>query len=133
MTRPQSQEDMALSQPVAKVLWTPQRPEETEMYKFKTLVCERHGLDLPGYHELWAWSVSKPEPFWKEVFEYTGVRVHRSYDKVLERTTPLYPKPTFFTNSTLNFAENLLYPASSPAPDSVAILAATESGRQTLT
>lgn len=39
----------------------------------------------------------------------------------------MYPRPDFFPTSTLNFAENLLYPTSNPEPSSPAILEANES------
>lgn len=42
----------------------------------------------------------------------------------------LFPKPSFFNGSRLNFAENLLYPASSPGEDETAIIAATEADRE---
>ena len=45
----------------------------------------------------------------------------------------MFPKPAFFAGCTLNFAENLLFPASNPAPDSPAILAATEKTREHVT
>lgn len=45
----------------------------------------------------------------------------------------MFPRPNFFQGSTLNFAYNLLYPASSPDPSSVAIVSLTESSSQEIT
>ena len=45
----------------------------------------------------------------------------------------MFPKPAFFPGSTLNFAENLLYPACDPKPDSLAIIEATETTRGEIT
>lgn len=45
----------------------------------------------------------------------------------------MFPKPPFFSGCELNFAENLLLPASNPAPDSLAIIGATEQTRDQLT
>lgn len=45
----------------------------------------------------------------------------------------MFPKPTFFPGSELNFAENLLFPASNPDPSSIAILEATEATRDKVT
>ena len=42
----------------------------------------------------------------------------------------LFPRPPFFRGCKLNFAENLLYPASSPKEDSVAVISATEQDRE---
>ena len=45
----------------------------------------------------------------------------------------MFPKPSFFSGCTLNFAENLLFPASNPSPESIAIREATESIRSDVT
>lgn len=42
----------------------------------------------------------------------------------------MFPRPTFFQGSTLNFAENLLYPANAPDENAIAIIAATEADRE---
>lgn len=45
----------------------------------------------------------------------------------------MFPKPTFFPGCTLNFAENLLFPAANPDEASLAIREATETTRQDVT
>jgi acetoacetyl-CoA synthetase len=45
----------------------------------------------------------------------------------------MFPRPTFFKNARLNFAENLLFPTQSVDPRSPAIIAVTEITRETLT
>lgn len=45
----------------------------------------------------------------------------------------MFPRPPFFRGAQLNFAENLLFPPQSPDPDSPAVIAATETGRETVT
>lgn len=45
-------------------------------------------------------------------------------------TKCLFPRPHFFEGSKLNFAENLLYPASDPDENAVAVIAATEADRE---
>jgi acetoacetyl-CoA synthetase len=49
---------------------------------------------------------------------------------VLESNDVLFPRPSFFEGSTLNFAENLLYPATAPDENSVAVIGATETARE---
>lgn len=44
----------------------------------------------------------------------------------------LFPKPAFFEGSLLNFAENLLYPATNPDENSVAVIGASESARESV-
>lgn len=48
----------------------------------------------------------------------------------MESEKLLFPRPPFFPGSRLNFAENLLYPASSPDEDAVAVISATELDRE---
>jgi len=45
----------------------------------------------------------------------------------------MFPRPSFFNGSKLNFAENLLFPPQAPSADSPAIIAATETDRETVT
>ena len=42
----------------------------------------------------------------------------------------MFPRPAFFDGSTLNFAENLLYPAAAPDENTTAIIGATEADRE---
>jgi acetoacetyl-CoA synthetase len=44
----------------------------------------------------------------------------------------MYPRPAFFEGSKLNFAQNLLFPSVSINPDAPAVIAATESSRETV-
>ena len=44
----------------------------------------------------------------------------------------MYPRPAFARDARLNFAENLLYPTADPDPSSPAIIAATETTRETV-
>ncbi|KKZ61689.1 acetoacetate-CoA ligase [[Emmonsia] crescens] len=115
---------------IVKELWRPSSPESTKIHKFMSLVGQKYGLHVNNYHDLWDWSVSEPSSFWEEVWHFTGVKAQKTYDKVLDKDTPLFPKPVFFEGSLLNFAENLLFPASNPDENSVAVIAATETTRE---
>lgn len=45
----------------------------------------------------------------------------------------MFPRPAFFPGATLNFAENLLFPTQEVDPESPAVIAATETLRETVT
>jgi acetoacetyl-CoA synthetase len=45
----------------------------------------------------------------------------------------MFPRPGFFTGARLNFAQNLLFPKASVDPNGLAIVAANESERSTVT
>ncbi|KAJ5677058.1 AMP-dependent synthetase/ligase [Penicillium maclennaniae] len=121
--------DEAVSMEV-KELWRPSSPEKTQIYDFMTKVNKKHGLSLRDYNSLWKWSVSEPAQFWEEIWHYTHVLAHESYTRVLESDGPMFPRPAFFQGSTLNFAENLLYPACAPDENSIAVIGATEADRE---
>ncbi|KAK2795534.1 hypothetical protein FQN52_005301 [Onygenales sp. PD_12] len=128
-----SMEDQSLGNgdaTIAKELWRPSSPESTKIYMFMSLVNHKYGLNLADYDALWNWSVSEPARFWEEIWHFTGVKAQKNYDKVLDNDSLLFPKPTFFEGSLLNFAENLLYPTSNPDENSVAVISATESTRE---
>jgi acetoacetyl-CoA synthetase len=45
----------------------------------------------------------------------------------------MFPRPEFFPGTTLNFAENLLFPTQQVDPESPAVIATTETTRETVT
>ena len=51
----------------------------------------------------------------------------------MDENAPLFPRPPFFEEARLNFAENLLYPACEPNENSLAVIAATEETREHVT
>ncbi|EAU39033.1 hypothetical protein ATEG_00387 [Aspergillus terreus NIH2624] len=114
----------------AKELWRHSAPQDTQIYDFMKKANEKYGLSLNNYNDLWQWSVSEPANFWEHVWNYTPVKTHSQYDQVLGSDSLLFPRPSFFEGSRLNFAENLLYPASSPEESDIAIIAATEADRE---
>lgn len=114
-------------------LWRHPRPETTELYKFQQHVAKRYSVQLPSYHALFQWSIENPGSFWQEVWDYTGIKATKPPSSTVDKTAAMFPKPEFFAGCDLNFAENLLYPASDPAGDSLAIIAASEKHRENIT
>ena len=58
-------------------LWRHSDPKSTEMYMFQQHISKRHGLKGPTYNELWQWSIDHPGEFWKEIWEYTGIKASK--------------------------------------------------------
>ncbi|KAE8346529.1 hypothetical protein BDV24DRAFT_147257 [Aspergillus arachidicola] len=114
----------------SKELWRHSSPQDTQIYDFMMKLNAEHGLSLKSYDDLWRWSISKPALFWERIWHYTAIKSHKPYDRVLKSDEDLFPRPNFFEGSRLNFAENLLYPASALDENEVAIIAATESERE---
>ncbi|KAI1024658.1 hypothetical protein LB503_007332 [Fusarium chuoi] len=117
------------------VLWRHSDPKSTHMWKFLEHVNKKHGLSLDGYPALYKWSIDEVAQFWEEVWHFAGVTASKPFEEVLPENAPMYPRPDFFSGSRLNFAENLLFPATSPLPEPTApaVITVTELPNSTVT
>ncbi|RSL50089.1 hypothetical protein BHE90_014256 [Fusarium euwallaceae] len=125
----------AAAPPDDNVLWRHPNPESTPMWGFLQHVNKKHGLNLDGYPALYKWSIDEVALFWEEVWHFVGITASKPFDEVLPSNAPMYPRPDFFSTARLNFAENLLFPATSPLPDpsSPAVITVTELPGSTVT
>ncbi|THY90556.1 acetoacetate-CoA ligase [Aureobasidium pullulans] len=114
-------------------LWRHSSPESTQMWTFLQTVNKEKNIQLKNYDDLYNWSIDQTADFWEAVWQFTGIKASASYDEVLPKDAPMFPRPSFFRGAKLNFAENLLFPPQAPSQDSLAIIAATETGRETVT
>jgi acetoacetyl-CoA synthetase len=105
-------------------LWqpSPERVEHATITRYRRWLEETRGLDLPGYRELWQWSVDDLDAFWASIWEFCDVRASAPYDRVLGSRR--MPGAEWFPGARLNFAENLL--ARGHADAAVAIRHASE-------
>ncbi|CZS91872.1 related to acetoacetyl-CoA synthetase [Rhynchosporium agropyri] len=119
------------------ILWSHQDPDSTQMADFMTWVNTKYMLDMTTYEELYQWSIESMGDFWGEIWKFTGINAIKSYKEVMPKDAHIFPRPDFFAGSSLNFAENLLYPTSKTNLDidehSEAIIEATESRRSSIT
>jgi acetoacetyl-CoA synthetase len=94
---------------MSPVVWQPDadRARRAHLARFFDLVRARHGLALPDYAALHAWSVAEPAAFWGEVATFCNLRFRRGPGPVLE-DGDRNPGARWFPRATLNFAENLL-------------------------
>jgi len=92
-----------------KQLWTPseKRVKEANITQFMHMVNESYNLRIRSYPELYRWSVAKIPDFWSAVWQYSGIRSSRKYEKVVDDLT-MFPGAKWFQEARLNFAENLL-------------------------
>src|SRR5215813_4747800 len=89
-------------------LWrpSPERIAQANLTAFASRVGAKHGVALPDYSALYAWSVEHPESFWREIWSYgkvigdPGARTLIDGDRM--------PGAHFFPDARLNYAENLL-------------------------
>lgn len=90
-------------------LWEPStaRKQNSNAKRFIDLIQKRHDREVKDFNALYAWSVTEPEAFWKEVWEFCQIKSSSPYGAVLENKE-LMPGAKWFTGAKLNFSENLL-------------------------
>ena len=110
-------------------LWAPtdEQVAQAALTRFAQQVEAKHGVSLPSYDALHAWSVEQLEDFWQEVWSFADIRHSQAYSCVLpERRMPL---ADWFPGARLNFAENLLRHR---GPRTALVVASESGARETL-
>ena len=77
------------------------------MAAFMRAAASKYNLRIADYATLYDWSVSEPEKFWREVWDFCGVIADGPGDVVVEHGDRM-PGARWFPHARLNFAENLL-------------------------
>lgn len=92
-----------------KQLWSPSqsRIENSQVWQFAKTINQRYGLSLNSYSELYDWSIDDIPAFWKNIWESNEVIHSVPYSSVVDDIHKM-PGATWFADSRLNFAENLL-------------------------
>ena len=67
----------------------------------------RQNLNENSYDQLYEWSVERPDQFWGDFAEFSGIRFKSSYERVVEDLEQM-PGARWFQGSKLNYADNLL-------------------------
>ncbi|KAL8998308.1 MAG: hypothetical protein Q9169_002622 [Polycauliona sp. 2 TL-2023] len=116
-----------------QLLWQHQDPVSTRMYEFKVRIEKEHGVRLPDYESLRRWSIENLDAFWQHVWHFTGIVASEPFLEAVDQRSLMFPRPPFFQGARLNFAENLLYPATQPDDSTLAVLAASEDSREQVT
>ncbi len=96
------------------ITWTPteEQRHESRLWSFMRWVAENRGVQTTTYREIWRWSVEEVPAFWGAVREYFGILGDGLDGPVLAKEH--MPSATWFPDSRLNFAENLLRHAQDP-------------------
>ena len=92
----------------------------TRLFRFLREVNDKHGLTLETYQDLYQWSISHIDLFWSHVWDHTEIIGNKGEHVVDTKATPAN-NPTWFSDSTLNYTENLL---SNRSSDTTAIIQA---------
>ena len=94
---------------MAGPLWAPSeaRCAQTHMSQFMAAASKKAGKSFSNYDALYQWSIEDSASFWELVWEYGGIKASRPAQKTLVHANRM-PGAQWFTDSRLNFAENLL-------------------------
>jgi acetoacetyl-CoA synthetase len=92
-----------------KLLWKPTESYKSgsRMYAFLNLVADKYKLPDNDYFTIHSWSVNNIADFWKEVWDFCGIKSSKNYNRVIDDQKKM-PGAKWFEGSRLNFAENLL-------------------------
>ena len=94
---------------MGRLLWSPSEEmiQQSNMYEFLQRINQQHQHDFSDYDSLYAWSVDHIAEFWAAMWDYADIVHSQGYAQVIDDVTKM-PGAEWFTESRLNFAENLL-------------------------
>ena len=90
------------------LLWAPS-PEDisrANLTAFMAWLAAERGHHFGGYHELYRWSVTDLDGFWRAVWDYCGIQASAPPERVLGRRE--MPGAEWFPGARLNYAEHVL-------------------------
>ncbi len=99
-------------------LWVPSADYQasTQLADFMAFVAGRQQLVGQDYTHLHRWSIEQPAQFWAAFWDWADIVADIKGDAVaggeIPPHVPVYPRPEWFPEARLNFAENLLRPES---------------------
>ena len=89
-------------------IWIPShdRINNSNFKKYFSFLKTQFNKEFSEYNELYSWSITEIEEFWRSIWEYSGIINSKSYHSILNKR--IMPGADWFEGSRLNFAENLL-------------------------
>ena len=92
-------------QPGPEPLWSPSetRIARAKLTAYRRWLTETRGLAFPGYHELWEWSVTDLDDFWRSIWEFFEVGEGEAPAPGLAERR--MPGSRWFPSARLNHAE----------------------------
>src|ERR687886_232002 len=89
------------------VLWEPtdERRERAAITRYARWLEETRDLRLPGYHDLWRWSVEDLEGFWGSIWDFFAIEASQPYERVLGRRE--MPGAEWFPGARLSYARHI--------------------------
>ncbi|MBK8955844.1 MAG: acetoacetate--CoA ligase [Saprospiraceae bacterium] len=105
-------------------IWSPASAqiESSELYRFRTWVNHKYGLQLRNYQQLYEWSIDLYVNFWQCILEYFEMEYSGIYSEVCSNDPMPYVR--WFDGIQLNYAEHLF---KNKADTDMAFISFTES------
>ncbi|MBV9274304.1 MAG: acetoacetate--CoA ligase, partial [Verrucomicrobia bacterium] len=96
------------SAPQFEVLWRPDLRllETCNLKRYLQFLEDKHRLRFQNYQDLYNWSITDLENFWRSIAEFFEVRFHSAAERVLLGQES--HNAHWFPGATLNYAEHLL-------------------------
>ena len=90
-------------------LWSPSSKaiENSLLTQFTKAVADKRALALKNYGDLHAWSIQNPDEFWSDYWDFSQIQASKTSPITVEDLDK-FPGATWFPDSKLNYAENLL-------------------------
>ena len=90
------------------LLWEPSAEviKDANLTAYMAWLEQNYGVSFAGYRELWEWSVTEIEQFWKSIWEYYDVVASAEPEEILSERQ--MPGARWFEGARLNYAENVL-------------------------
>ncbi len=91
-----------------KTMWEPSAHQikDANVTHFRKTIENKFDVELNNYQSLHSWSIENPEAFWDELWDFAGV-IGNKGSHILDNKNQMI-EAKWFTDSTLNFAENLM-------------------------
>ena len=92
-----------------KIVWKPSKEyiKSSRINEFINFLNTRKNISLANSDELYQWSINKPEDFWSNFWQFSGIISSKTWNSVLENGNDML-NATWFNGAKLNYAENLL-------------------------
>ncbi|KAJ7228657.1 acetoacetyl-CoA synthetase [Mycena pura] len=107
---------------VEQPLYRPQSAHTSATFRFRDSVNAKYGLSLSTYYDLYLWSVANIADFWSSVWDECAI-IGDKGKHVVDGSVNISQNPPWFTDTRVNWAENMLQCRSN---EKVALIQATE-------
>ena len=80
---------------------------KTNLVLYSDFIEKNYKINISdNFDKIWKWSVDNPKDFWKSIWDFTKVK--GELGNILLKESDVFYKNKFFTDTKLNYAENLL-------------------------